>query len=412
MNLGEVVRTALAEIRGHKLRSMLTLLGIILGTLSITVMTSFLDGIIGLVWRGFDQLGYDGVVYVVGQDPRDLAERERFARSKGLQPADAELLMRRAQLVSAVAPVTIDEQLVRQGGVERKTRIHGVTASYSVVRGRQAAEGRFFTAGDERAFARVCVLGHRLKIRLFGTEDALGQTVRLAGREFRVVGVGQKLGNMFVDDDDMIEEMEGLYIPLQTLRKLFTGEEQPLAFLAVKTDDVTRLGQLEAEVTSSLRLAHHGVEDFRVENIAEEILRARKDVPEQLRSWKIVLGSLAGISLLVGGIGLLSVMLISIGERLYEIGLRKAIGASDTEVFLQFLLEAVVLSLIGGLLGAASGIGVTKLAGSFVPSGLPVHLGGLAFAIGISVLLGLVYGVYPALKASRLSPVDSLRSAA
>ena len=116
--------------------------------------------------------------------------------------------------------------------------------------------------------------------------------------------------------------------------------------------------------------------------------------------------------LVVGGIGLLSVMLISIGERLYEIGLRKAIGASDTEVFLQFLLEAVVLSLIGGLLGAASGIGVTKLAGSFVPSGLPVHLGGLAFAIGISVLLGLVYGVYPALKASRLSPVDSLRSAA
>jgi len=308
--------------------------------------------------------------------------------------------------------VMMDEQIVRRGGVERKTRIHGITASYTVVRGRQPADGRFFTEGDERSFARVCVLGHRLKSRLFGTEDALGKTVRLAGREFRVVGVGEKLGNMFVDDDDMIEEMEGIYIPLQTLRKLYTGEDQPLMFLAVKTDDVTRLGQLEAEVTATLRLAHRGVEDFRVENIAEEILRARKDVTEQLRSWKIVLGSLAGISLLVGGIGLLSVMLISIGERLYEIGLRKAIGATDAEVFLQFLLEAVVLSLLGGLLGAASGIAVTKLAGSFIPSGLPVHFGGLAFAIGISVLLGLVYGVYPALKASRLSPVDSLRSAA
>ena len=412
MNVGEVVRTALAEIRGHKLRSALTLLGIILGTLSITVMTSFLDGIVGLVWKGFDQLGYDGVVYVVGREPRDLIERERFSRSKGLQPSDAVLLMERAQLVSAVAPVMIDEQLVRLGDVERNARVFGITEGYSVVRGRRVATGRFLTESDERSFARVCVLGHRLNRRLFGTNDPLGQTVRLAGRDFRVVGVGEKLGNLFVDDDDMIEEMEGLYIPLATLRKVFSGEEQPLAFLAVKTDDVTRLGQLEAEVNATLRLAHRGVEDFRVENIAEEILRARKDVTEQLRSWKIVLGSLAGISLLVGGIGLLSVMLISIGERLYEIGLRKAIGATDTEVFLQFLLEAIVLSLIGGMLGAASGIGVTLLAGSFIPSGLPVHLGGLLAAIGISVMLGLVYGIYPALKASRLSPVDSLRSAA
>ena len=413
MNLGEVVRTALAEIRGHKLRSMLTLLGIVLGTLSITVMTSFLDGIVHLVWQGFDQLGYDGVVYVVGREPRDLIERERFSRSKGLQPSDAVLLMERAQLVSSVAPVTmIDEQLVRYGDVERKARVFGITEGYPVVRGRRIEAGRFFTESDERSFARVCVLGYRLKNRMFGTNDPLGQTVRLAGREFRVVGVGEKLGNLFVNDDDMIEEMEGAYIPLATLRKLFTGEEQPLAFLAVKTRDVTRLGQLEAEVNATLQIAHRGVEDFRVQNIAEEILRARKEVTEQLRSWKIVLGSLAGISLLVGGIGLLSVMLISIGERLYEIGLRKAIGATDTEVFLQFLLEAVVLSLIGGMLGAASGIGVTLLAGSFIPSGLPVHLGGLLFAIGISVLLGLVYGVYPALKASRLSPVDSLRSAA
>ena len=130
-----------------------------------------------------------------------------------------------------------------------------------------------------------------------------------------------------------------------------------------------------------------------------------------IRSWRIVLGSLAGISLVVGGIGLLSVMLISIGERLYEIGLRKALGASDMEVFFQFLLEAMVLSTIGGLLGAGAGAGITKFAGSFFPAGLPIKLGGLAFAIAVSIALGLLYGIYPALKAARMQPVESLRSA-
>lgn len=412
MNVGEIVRTSLAEIRGHKLRSGLTLLGIILGTLSITVMTSFLDGIVGVVWQGFDQLGYDGVMYVVGEEPRDLREQALFTRSRGLQPEDADVLMARRDVVTAVSPVVMDEQIVRGGGIERKARIYGITPSYAVVRGRKTQAGRFFSDGEESSFARVCMLGHRLRNRLFGSDDPIGKTVTVAGRMFRVVGVVEKLGNMFVNDDEFIEEMEGIYLPLATLRKFYTGEDQPLMFLAVKTDDVTRLGQLESEVTASLELAHRGVRDFRIENIAQEILKARKQVTDQLRSWKIVLGSLAGISLVVGGIGLLSVMLISIGERLYEIGLRKAIGATDAEVFFQFLLEAVVLSLLGGILGAAGGVAVTKGAGAFVPSGLPIHFGGLAFAIGISIVLGVVYGIYPALKASRMAPVDSLRSAA
>jgi putative ABC transport system permease protein len=182
--------------------------------------------------------------------------------------------------------------------------------------------------------------------------------------------------------------------------------------MAVKTSDADRLGAMKSEVTSSLKLAHRGAQDFRVQNIGEEILRARKEITGVLNSWRIVLGSIAGISLLVGGIGLLSVMLISIGERLYEIGLRKAIGASDFDVFMQFLLESVTLSLIGAVLGAAAGVGITKSAAQFFPSGLPINMAGLAFAIGIAMTLGLLFGIYPALKASRLAPVDALRSAA
>ena len=411
MNLGEVLRTALAEIRAHKMRSTLTLLGIILGTLSIVVMTSFLDGIANAVWQGFGDLGYDGVVYVVNREARDLREAGLFTRSEGLMPRDVDVLLARREVVSSAAPSVFDEQVVRRGSEERKARIMGVTTAYARVRDRSLSAGRFIADADERAFARVCVMGYRMKNRFFGSEDPLGKTVTVAGRSFRVIGVGKKLGNQFVNDDEFIEEMEGMYVPLSTLRKFYTGEDSPVSFIAVKTDDPEKLGALVAEAVASLKIAHRGVQDFRVQNIAQEIVQARVRVTDLIRNWKIVTGTIAGISLLVGGIGLMSVMLISISERLYEIGLRKAIGASDVEIFLQFLLEAVILSLVGGLLGMGVGVGITKAAAGFFPSGLPIHLGGLALALGIAVLLGVLYGIYPAVKASRMLPVEALRSA-
>jgi putative ABC transport system permease protein len=412
MSAGEILRTSLGEIRHHKMRSALTLMGIILGTLSITVMTSFLDGVVAAVWSGFNDLGFDGVMYVVHREARDLREKAIATRSRGLQPEDAEVVLARRRSVSAVAPVVYHEEIVRFGDVERKSRVLGVTPSYNVVRARSMEAGRFFNDVDEESFAPVCVLGYRLRKRLFGTEDPLGRSVSVGHRPLRVIGVAEKLGNQFVNDSDFAEEMEGVYVPLSTLRKYYTGEQAPLSFLAVKTDDVEKLGDLKAEVAASLKIAHRGAVDFRVENIAEEILRARKEIKDILTNWRIVLGAIAGISLLVGGIGLLSVMLISIGERLYEIGLRKAIGATDFEIFMQFLAESVVLSLIGGLLGVASGIGMIKAVAGFFPEGLPIRLDGLIFALAIALVLGVLYGIYPALMASRMAPVDALRSAA
>jgi putative ABC transport system permease protein len=206
--------------------------------------------------------------------------------------------------------------------------------------------------------------------------------------------------------------MEGLYLPIETLRKFYAGDEAPLAFLAIKTDELERLGHVRAALEAAISNAHRGARDFEVQNIAAEMLREREELHRVIRSWRIVLGTLAGISLIVGGIGLLSVMLISIGERLYEIGLRKALGATDSQIFFQFLAESAALAAVGGVLGAAGGIAVTKAAGSFFPTGLPIQVGGLLFAIGISVALGILYGIYPALKASRLDPVEALRSAA
>jgi putative ABC transport system permease protein len=412
MNPGETVRTALSEIRHHKMRSGLTLLGIVLGTMSITVMTSFLDGVKRSVWEGFGDLGFDGVMYVMPREARDLREQQTFTRSRGLQPSDADVLISRRDMLEEVAPALFREELLKRGAIEQRAQVMGVTPAYPAVRDRNLTAGRFFNDVEESTYARVCVIGYRAARRYFGNEDPLGKTLQIAGRPFHVVGVGEKLGNQFVNDSDFIEEMEGVYIPLGTMRKYYAGDATPLSFVAVKAGNLDRLGDAKAELVSSLKVAHKGAQDFRVENIAEEMLRERANVEEILGSWTVVLSSIAGISLVVGGIGLLSVMLISIGERLYEVGLRKSMGASDLQIFIQFLSEAVTLSVIGGLLGAAVGVGLIWAVAGFFPAGLPVNFGGLLLSLAISVVLGALYGIYPALKASRLPPVEALRSAA
>ena len=410
MNPGEILTSGLQEIRHHKLRSFLTLTGVILGTGSILFMTSMLNGIILSVWDGIAELGYDGVLYVVQRTPRDAVERARFGQSEGLRPSDAAMLLKRRELVEAVAPVQIEEVTISRGSIRREVQVSAVTPDYAFVRRRGVALGRTFTVNDERSFAKVCILGHRLRLRLFGVEDPQGQEVLIGGQRFRVVGVGEELGNRFVNDSDFIQEMNGALVPLATFRRYFSGEDSPLSYIAVKTTRLESLGRVQAEIQASLSAAHHGIDDFRVQNIAQEMVRERDKVHEIVFNWQVVLGTIAGIALLVGGIGLLSVMLISINERLYEIGTRKAIGASDLEIFLMFLGESITLALVGALIGVGVGVALVKALASAFPSGLPIDWAGVAWAVGIAVSLGVLFGLYPAMKASRMSPVEAIRA--
>jgi putative ABC transport system permease protein len=405
----ESIRTSLAEIRSHKLRSLLTLAGIILGTTSLVVMVSVIGGAAVSVQKGLGDLGFDGVMFVTAQPPVERLERKKQGYSKGLRTADLSTIEAGRELLEAAAPLSSTTEVVRLNGREYRVSIEGITPAYGHIRNRGASEGRYLVDHDVETAAPVAVIGKTLRETVFGSQEVLGREIVIRGVRFQIVGVLRNLGTDQVDDDEMRQDNTKLYVPLSTLQKYFTGDSSVQAYV-FKVADTSALADGEKEAEALLRRSHRGISDFRVNNIGEEILRVRKEVDKLIANWTVVLGSIAGISLLVGGIGIFSVMQISISERVYEIGLRKSIGASDQAIFLQFLVESVSLSLVGGVLGTALGYGITMLAGQAFESGLSVSPGALTLASGFAAGIGLSAGVYPALRASRFAPVDALRA--
>jgi putative ABC transport system permease protein len=410
VHVSESVRTSLAEILAHKLRSGLTLVGIVLGTTALVVMVSVIGGLAEAVQKGLSDLGFDGVIFVVPAKTQDRIEQKKEGYSRGLRSADAVVIEPGKQVIQEAAPVlALGNETARINGRTLKVPVEGVTPEWGRIRNRTPELGRYLAERDVATRATVALLGHKLKQDAFGNEEALGHEIIIRGVRFRVIGVLKNLGNEQVNDDEMERDNLKVYVPITTAQKYFAGTDavQAWAFQA----DPERLEDAQKEAEALMRRSHRGITDFKVQNIGEEILRVRREIDKLIVNWKVVLASIAGISLLVGGIGIFSVMQISIGERTYEIGLRKAMGATDPEIFGQFLIESVSLSLVGGALGAALGWGITLLAGQAFESGLPVSTLGLVLAAAFAIAIGLGAGVYPAMRASRLHPVDAIRGA-
>ncbi len=409
MNVLEAVRTSLTEIVTHKLRSLLTLVGVILGTTSLVVMVSVIGGLADAVEKGLADLGFDGVMWVSGRDPVDRLEKKKQGYSRGLRTADLRSIEAGQELVEAAAPMVFTRENVHANGRDILAEIQGITPGYAVIRNRTVEEGRYLLDRDVDSVAPVAILGAKIRKDLYGSEEALGREVRLRGVRFRVVGVLKSLGSRQVQDPEMERDNNRIYVPITTLQKHFTGTQQVHGYV-FKVRDLDRVKDGEKEVTALLRRSHRGISDFHVENIGEEILRIRKEIDKLVANWTVVLASIAGISLLVGGIGIFSVMQISISERVFEIGLRKSIGASDGAIFGQFLIESVSLSLVGGIIGSGLGLAITLLAGTQFEDGLAVSPMAVLLSAAFAIFIGLSAGVYPALRASRLAPVDALRA--
>lgn len=408
LSLSESVRSALVEVWAHKLRSGLTLTGVTLGTAAMVVLMTLMAGVREAVWSGVRGLGFDGVMFVSAQRPQSPMAQKKAFQSRGLALRDAQALAQESASLAAVAAVRLTDGVVQASGVSKRVQVYGVTASYAQVHDRKVQRGRFFHEGDEEAARRVAVLGAELAQALFGNQNPVGKTVKVGDVPFQVIGVEERLGNRFANSGWTRREMEGILVPLSAFRAYLSGG-QGLSLITVRTDRKDNLAQVKAEIEKIIHRSHKGIDDFEVENVADEMLRAEKEIRVILRNWTIVLAAIAGISLLVGGVGIYSVLRISLAERLYEIGLRKAIGATDQAILTQVLAESTSLSLLGGLGGVALGLVVTRLASSAFEAGLPPSPSGLAFAFGFAVAVGFFSGLWPARQAARLTPVDAMR---
>ncbi len=407
MVIGEALRTTFTEVWAHKMRSLLTLFGVVLGTMAVVTMVSLIEAVKVEIWSGIDSLGLRGVLFVSAETPTSKLDIKRAHISEGLRREDAAALVAGSDQISAAAPIAFSQQVVAWGDASKSVRLTGTTSDYGVVFNRGTETGRYLSDLDVGRQRRVVVIGHFLAEELFNGSDAVGQWVRIGDHRFEVIGVGERVGNEMINDGWSRREMQGATIPLTTMQGLYGGGDR-VPLMVVKVPNTDNLGQLFAHVKNLLWRQHNRVDDFEVENVAAEILQAEDEIDEMMSGWTIILFSISAISLVVGGVGIFSVLQISLAERLFEIGLRKSIGAEDRDILIQFLVEAVFLSAVGAVIGFVVAVGVCALAGQFFEAGLPISGFAVMLAIVFAISVGLIAGLYPSMRAARLTPVEAL----
>ncbi|WP_287365530.1 ABC transporter permease, partial [Thauera sp.] len=389
----EATRTALRALRANLFRAILTLLGIVIGVASVIAMLAIGDG---AKQKVIDQVSAMGTNL--------LTIRPGAPNTRG-RDAPATLVIEDVQAIAELPNVlaSVPEQggtiTVRTGNVDHRTSVNATSADYVVARNWAPAAGTFFSAEDEARYATVAVLGQTVARALFPAGDGIGQFVLVNNIPFQVVGVMTPKGATpwGQDQDDIV------FVPYTTGSLRITGQRF-LRNVTVAVEDVAQIDDTQAEVTSLL-LARHGVEDFQIRNMASVI----DTVSETQNTLTILLGTVAAISLLVGGIGVMNIMLVSVTERTREIGIRMATGARMKNILQQFLIEALVVSAVGGLIGVAVGLGSAAIIARF-GTAVQYSLTPVVLAFSCAFLTGLIFGYLPARKAARLDPVVALAS--
>lgn len=413
MNVIESITSGLASIWNHKLRSALTLFGIVVGVAAVISMFSFVGGISNRIMEDFEQIGFDNTFFVGARQPHNPDNLARLKSSKGLRFSDTEVLRREVPEIRGITPV-VAEYLVIRGPLDpRHSEIFGITPDGFTLFELNLGEGRYLADADVDNHARVCVLGQIIKEQVFGEANAVGEDILIGDVSFRVVGVlAMKEFSAMMGQTGQEQEHRRIYMPITSSIHYLRGSKR-LDTFAVKLRKGSDISAAYDKLHSALLREHRNIEDFQIENVAAELAQASERVADITRQWFLILGAIATVSLLVGGIGLFSVLLISVNERLREIGVRKAVGAEDRAVFQQFLIESVTISLVGGLIGTALGAGLCKLitlGAAAAGQDIVIPLSGTGVAIGVcfSVAVGILFGLYPAIKASKLDPIEAI----
>jgi putative ABC transport system permease protein len=409
MNWWETIWTGLEAVRSHRLRSGLTVLGILIGIAAVILTVGLGLGAQQQITQQINSLGSNLLVVGPGSTTSSSGIRGGLGSASTLTETDATALASKvvAPDIAAVAPAVQRSESLTARASNWTTTVVATTPDWVTVRARTVASGRFLTSQDVTDHAAVVVLAATTAQELFGPRDAVGQTVTVSGVPLSVIGVLSPVGSTAVANED-----DQAIVPLSTASdRLFGGATRTSVqniYLQAQSSDTLSAAYQEAE--TELANLHHvttpGGEDFTITS-QQSILNTATSVTQTLT---VLLGGIAGISLLVGGVGVMNIMLVSVTERIREIGLRKALGATPRVIRRQFLVEASVLGLSGGvlgiLLGVGAGIGLSKLISQPVVISPLATLGALAVAVAI----GLIFGVYPASRAARLAPIEALRS--
>lgn len=403
----ESMRIALESLRANKLRTFLTMLGIIIGVWSVVALLAIGNGAQRAIVDQVQGIGTNLLNVVPGQQ-RDGGPN---AATTELTLDDAALIERSVPEVAYVAPIFQSGAQFAAGTISRNLQVTGATPDYATVRNLKIARGQFITQQMEDAGRNVAVLGATLADEVYGSDDPIGQSVRIGGQSFRVIGVLEPSGGFVSEDTAALVPLSTAYQTLFGGRATTSASRQvSQILLQVESSETVDLAQrkIEALLRQQRELASNGDEDDFTVFSQAALLTAFSTVTTTLT---VFLGAIAGISLLVGGIGVMNIMLVSVTERTKEIGLRKAVGAKRRDILRQFLVEASIISLLGGTIGLLLGYLTATLIGFFFSEYIVpiVTLDAVLLAVGVSAAVGLFFGIFPARRAARLEPIQALR---
>jgi len=402
-----VLRVAVSSLTAHTMRTVLTMLGIVIGVAAVIALVGVGTGAQAQVVSQFQSLG-SNLVTVTAMPSFGFSQSGLQQSSRTLTMKDVSAIKSLATSVSLVAPLYSTNATVTYGGSTTSTTINGVTEEYATVRNTTVTRGRFLTQEDNDNMAMVVVLGTSVVEDLFGSSDvnAIGETVRINRQNYEVIGVLKSKGQSGPQNQDDV-----IIMPLRTAQlKLGGAGTNTVRSINLQVRTAGEMDLAQAQVTAILRslhgLATGADNDFLVQNQADIL----SSVAETSGTFTTLLGSIAAISLLVGGIGIMNIMLVSVTERTREIGLRKAVGAKRSDILTQFLTEAIVISVLGGVIGVVLGVVgaqvITPLLGS---SQAIVTTQSVVLALAVSLAIGVFFGLYPANRAASLNPIDALR---
>ena len=392
---------AWASIVANRMRSILTMLGIIIGVAAVITLVSIGNGVNKQVTDSISSLGSNLLIVMPGA-PRTPGVRPSAASQKSLKVADYEAIAKMDEVKEA-SPVTNGSYTVIYENQNTNTTVSGVDLSYQDINSLTMKDGHFFTQKQIDTRERVAIIGSTVAKNLYGTDSPIGTTIRVKNIPFTVIGVLESKGSsaMGADQDDII------LIPYTTAMERVEGKDY-LRTIYVAAKDGTNMDRLQADIENLLRVRHKikdpNLDDFNITNMSSIM----KTMQETTSTLTLFLGAVAAISLIVGGIGIMNIMLVSVTERTREIGVRKALGATYRVIVTQFLIEAVVISLMGGIIGIIIGIltayGISAATKMQTVISIPTIIASFAFSMGI----GLIFGLYPAQKAAKLNPIDAL----